>query len=911
MMTEKTVHILIVLRDERERSWISTLLTRGLKGMRCSIDTAETVRQATEKIGQTAYDICLLDSNLPDREALWFLHEVHVQGISLPVLVLCENSDEETATLALEAGAKSHLMKSTLSPDLLTATVRHVLLVDHHEKLRQQAQWEARRVQKRNQHLLASISSILIGVRSDGVVTHWNKVAEKNFGIPAEEAVGRRLSECPVGWDFQTVEKAIGACLAKNEAMTLDDLPFTGVSGEEGLLGFSINPLEGSKHDLAEVLLLGANITDKRKATENLKAYTRELEAANAQIKKEKAKDEAILAGIGEGLVVTDEEGRIILVNRQALLMFRWPGRSVIGEKLISVIGLQDDRGQKIPEAQHPVQAALKTGHKAGAMASHVFPDKSELPLQITASPVVLDGQITGAIGIFRDMTREKEIDRTKTEFISTVSHELRTPLTSIREGVAQVHEGILGPVNDDQKEFLNIALEEVDRLAAIINDLLDISKIEAGKVVLRKSWVDLREVVEQVVFGYQSLVKNKQIELKSILPDGMIEVFCDPDKVKQVVTNLLTNAYKFTDEGGRITVQVEVHEEVVRVTVEDNGIGISEENRAKIFEKFVQVGRTAGPGIKGTGLGLAISKNIVEIHQGKIWVESKVRQGSRFIFTLPKLDKDTAAKENIEYGLGGLASGSDRLSILLMKLYQAKNIVPKAVVKPQQVLKKFLQKARIYHLEGDHDIFLNGSDEALVILPGISKDKALEFSEVLKKALLEMIKEDKSMQGAPFMVHVGISTYPEDAETSETLISKARVSVKPAVSGGGSERRISLRTYYRSPLKLKAGKGQAWEAFSVDLSEGGMKIFGPQGLGVGTVTEVILKLPRDFGVVTPKAMVVWQKEYEKDKRYEMGLQFVGISETLKNKLRRFIESESSRASAEDEAGGSEQRKIA
>ncbi len=908
-MTEKTVHILIVLRDERERSWISTLLVRGLKGTRCSIEAVETVRQAAENLGQKAYDICLLDSNLPDRESLWFLHEVHAQGISLPVLVLCENSDEETATLALEAGAKSHLMKSTLSPDLLTATVRHVLLVDHHEKLRQQAQLEARRIQKRNQHLLASISSILIGVRSDGVVTHWNKVAEKNFGIPAEQAVGRPLSECKVGWDFGTVQNAIAACLEKNEPMVLDDLPFTGTSGEEGLLGFSINPLEGSKHDLAEVLLLGANITDKRKATERLKAYTRELEAANAKIKEEKAKDEAILAGIGEGLVVTDEEGRIILVNRQALLMFRWPGRSVIGEKLVSVIGLQDDRGQKIPEDQHPVQAALKTGHKAGAMASHVFQDKVELPLQITASPVVLDGQITGAIGIFRDMTREKEIDRTKTEFISTVSHELRTPLTSIREGVAQVYEGILGPVNDDQKEFLNIALEEVDRLAAIINDLLDISKIEAGKIVLRKSWVDLRELVEQVVFSYQSLVRNKQIELKAVLPDGMIEIFCDPDKVKQVVTNLLTNAYKFTNEGGRITVCVETLGDDVRVSVEDSGIGISEENCAKIFEKFVQVGRTAGPGIKGTGLGLAISKNLVEIHQGKIWVESKVRQGSRFIFTLPKLDKDTAARENIEHGLGGLGSGSERLSILLLKLYQPKHVPNKTGVKPQAVLKKFLQKARLYHLEGDHDIFLNGSDEALVILPGISKDKAVEFSEVLKKALLELIKEDKNMQASPFMVHVGISTYPEDAENSETLISKARVSVKP--EGGGAERRVSMRTYYRSPLKLKAGKGQAWEALSVDLSEGGMKIFGPQGLGVGTVTEVILKLPRDFGVVTPKAMVVWQKEYEKDKRYEMGLQFVGISENMKNKLRRFIESENASASPEDEAGGNENRKIA
>lgn len=903
MTSEKKIHFLLVVRDSAERLQIEKTIRKRFHDGECRIEGVSSVEEAQRTLETFSCDVCFLDAHLPGKESLSFLQDLSARGMPFPVIFLSEPGQEHLVSEALRAGAKQHLVKAALSPELLSATVRYVMVLEHNEKRRHKAESEAAQAQKRNQHLLRSISSILIGVRHDGIVTHWNTIAEKTFGISADYAVGRPLSDCPIGWNFSFIERAIRVCLSENSAVSLDDLPYSRSGGEPGLLGFSINPLRGEVEGSGEVLLLGADITEKRKATEELKAYTRQLEHANAQIKKEKAKDEAILAGIGEGLVVTDENGRITLVNRQAVLMFRWPGREVIGQKLVSEIVLQDDRGQRISDEMHPVEQALKNGRKAVATGSHLFADKTELPLQISASPVVLDGKITGVISIFRDLTKEKELDRTKTEFISTVSHELRTPLTSIREGVAQVYEGILGEVNQDQKEFLGIALEEVDRLAAIINDLLDISKIESGKVVLKKSWVDLKEMAEHLVFSYQSLVKNKRLELSAVVPEEMVEVFCDPDKVKQVLTNLLMNAYKFTPEGGRVTLRVEGDERAARVTVEDNGIGISPESLPKLFEKFVQVGRTAGPGIKGTGLGLAICKSLVEMHQGKIWVESKPRVGSRFIFTLPKLEQDTAARENIEQEL----EGAERLSILLLKLYRPKNAgARQGGLKPQQILKKFVQKVRQLRLEDHQDIFLNGFDETLVILPRIPKDKALEFADVLKEDLLTLIREHQEGRQEPFLVHIGVSTYPEDAHSSETLISKARVSVRPDASG--RERRVCMRLYYRLPLKLKAGKGQVWEAHSADLSESGVRIFGARRLAVGTITEVILKLPGDLGQVAPKAMAVWVREHEKDRHYEIGLQFVGISETLKNKLRRFIESQSSGGEGDSHQ---ESRKIA
>lgn len=234
------------------------------------------------------------------------------------------------------------------------------------------------------------------------------------------------------------------------------------------------------------------------------------------------------------------------------------------------------------------------------------------------------------------DITERKRIEQLKDEFVSTVSHELRTPLTMIKEGVSQVAEGIMGEVNEEQRKFLSIVLEGIDRLRRIVDDLLDTSKIEAGKAELHRELVDVVSLAKGVALAFNYQAHERGLEIKTHFPVGKIEVYLDKDKIIQVFTNLVSNALKFTEKGS-IGIWVEDKGRAVECWLSDRGRGIAEEDVPKLFGKFQQFGRAKGPGEKGTGLGLAISKGIVELHHGKIWVESKLGEGTKIKFLLPK----------------------------------------------------------------------------------------------------------------------------------------------------------------------------------------------------------------------------------------------------------------------------------
>ncbi len=228
------------------------------------------------------------------------------------------------------------------------------------------------------------------------------------------------------------------------------------------------------------------------------------------------------------------------------------------------------------------------------------------------------------------------KLDQLKSDFVSTVSHELRTPLAISTEGINLVVDGLAGEINEKQRSLLVASKENLERLSRIIDDLLDISKIESGKMELFQNFTDITKVIQEAVDCYQRVVQEKKIALTVNLPENKVYLNIDKDKIIQVVTNLLNNAYKFTHEKGSINVSLIQREGDVLCSVKDTGKGIAKEDMQKLFKKFQQFGREDGAGIKGTGLGLSICKNFVELHQGKIWAESKLGEGSVFFFTLP-----------------------------------------------------------------------------------------------------------------------------------------------------------------------------------------------------------------------------------------------------------------------------------
>ncbi len=231
---------------------------------------------------------------------------------------------------------------------------------------------------------------------------------------------------------------------------------------------------------------------------------------------------------------------------------------------------------------------------------------------------------------------RLQELGRLKDEFVANVSHELRTPMSIIREGVSQVREEILGSTTPHQRKSLEIVLRNIDRLGRIIDDLLDISKLESGRMQLHRAPLDLEGVVREAVAPFLSRAQENGLQVKTRFPREPVVAFADRERVIQVLTNLIDNALKFTPKG-EVAISIEEIGSTAECRVSDTGKGIPAEDLPKIFDKFQQFGRIIGPGAKGTGLGLAICKKIVELHGGQIHVESAPSRGTTFTFSLPR----------------------------------------------------------------------------------------------------------------------------------------------------------------------------------------------------------------------------------------------------------------------------------
>jgi len=231
-----------------------------------------------------------------------------------------------------------------------------------------------------------------------------------------------------------------------------------------------------------------------------------------------------------------------------------------------------------------------------------------------------------------------KEFDRLKSDFLSTVSHELRTPLSIISEGISICLGEIAGKITNEQKEIMINIEESIEYLKRLIRDLLDLSKIEANKIDLYRTSFDLCEIVRKIRNDFEPKTGEAQITLQIDQPDKPIKLFADKDKIKQIFNNLISNAIRFTDPGGNITIAVKELKDCIECRVSDTGIGIAKKDIPKLFSKFEQIGRAKTSGYKGTGLGLPITKGLIEKHEGKITVESEVGKGTSFIFTLKKV---------------------------------------------------------------------------------------------------------------------------------------------------------------------------------------------------------------------------------------------------------------------------------
>ena len=359
------------------------------------------------------------------------------------------------------------------------------------------------------------------------------------------------------------------------------------------------------------------------------------LEEKVGELATEKELLSITVGGMSEGIIAVDINKRIILFNIVAENLTGWKSAEVEGEVVDKVFRIVDEKTKEFIES--PIDKVLQSGKtERGTEYDTLISRKgTECPVAVSAAPIrKSEGAVVGVVMVFRDVSHEREVDRLKIDFTSSVSHELRTPLTSIKAYTATILRDPKMP-EETRRQFLAIIDEESNRLAALIEDLLEVSRIEPGAAKVRREAVDVAAVIEKVLLNLTPLAQKKNIQLRKDIGDELPTLQADEGKIESVVTNLVNNAIKFTPEHGDVAICVEVANGEMVVRVSDTGMGIPKEALSKIFDRFYRVNRP-GKQIQGTGLGLSIVNKIVTMHDGRIEVESEMDQGTTFTVFLP-----------------------------------------------------------------------------------------------------------------------------------------------------------------------------------------------------------------------------------------------------------------------------------
>lgn len=342
-----------------------------------------------------------------------------------------------------------------------------------------------------------------------------------------------------------------------------------------------------------------------------------------------KRETEAVIRSIAAGLVVIDAKGKVIMMNPAA-------------EKLLGI-----ERKNKIGR---PILENLKKEQLVSL--SKGFPDKEDKEIEIVSeedetkkvlrsSSAVIEnenGQTVGMASVLSDITKQKELDQMKSDFVSKVSHELRTPIVTVLNSLSLLINKTAGSITGEQEKFLAIAQRNLKRLGHLIDDLLDLSKLETSKMEVKFESYSIENVIDEACETLVAWAQSKGIKVEKRFQQGIPNVSLDFDKIIQVLNNIIGNAIKYTPLEGKISVEAGIDDkkENVFVSVADTGPGIASKDLEKVFDKFQQVGERVATDITGTGLGLSIAKDIVALHGGEIWAESREDKGAKFTFTLP-----------------------------------------------------------------------------------------------------------------------------------------------------------------------------------------------------------------------------------------------------------------------------------
>lgn len=728
------------------------------------VDTEETMMSA---IANQTWDIIIADYVMPHFGGLEALRLLQKSGRDLPFIVVSGKISEEIAVEAMKAGAHDYMSKSNLKR-FIPAVERELGEAKNRrqrrqaEKALQESEERLREAQK-----MAHLGNWVWDVKTGNV--KWSEEVFRIFHLDPKEftpKIDSILELSPWPEDHNHNKELIQKATNSHEIGTYEQRFLR----PDKSIGYYYSTFQGKYDDggnLTTIVGTVQDITERKKAQQI--------------IEDARTCAEDIIATIREPLIVLDAGLKVISASQSFYQTFKVTPEETKGRFIYNLGNGQWD----IPKLRELLEEILPQSNTFDDYEiEHNF--ETIGPKMMLFSARRLDAMEMILITI-EDITERKKIEMKlkeaneqlikfndlKDEFVSIASHELRTPLSIISGAVKLLIDEIPGKIVSGQKEILDMAMRNLNRLARIVDALLNISKIESGKAELYRTDADICRLITETVGEYSQQAEKKHINLSCQLPGHPVILYADADRIKEVIANLLSNSIKFTPEGGSINVFCEDRNDDVFIFVKDTGRGVAKNDVSRMFEKFTQFNRKVGPGEKGTGLGLAICKGLVNLHNGKIWAESDTGSGMKISFTIPHLSVEDIFTESADNAVkSSLKTGGGAAVILI----STKPIIQMDSPQMQTILKDISGVLELNLRRNILNTVIQGTKEVLVVLGNCDINGAATVCQRLTQAIEDHLA-DKDLSSKLDLL-TGYAAYPDDGQTGQSLIEKAREAV-------------------------------------------------------------------------------------------------------------------------------------